>query len=104
MLHQDLKLSLAYLLAEVNILLERGIFIFVHWPLCLDRGVVASCYHGCIQFRIDGAGAQLGLFLQFWGPKLGPRAFFRKKGRKEGFLSKWAKSEEFCILWGVGGS
>ena len=29
MLHQDLKLSLAYLLAEVNILLERGIFIFL---------------------------------------------------------------------------
>ena len=30
-------------------------------------------------------GAQLGLFLQFWGPKLGPRAFlffFRKNFKK----------------------
>ena len=42
MLHQDLKLSLAYLLAEVNILLERGIFIFVHWECSVPAPLSGS--------------------------------------------------------------
>ena len=53
-----------------------------------------------------GGGGTIRPFSSFWGPKLGPRAFFYlflekikkkiKKNRK--FHSKWAKSEEFFIL------